>query len=92
MKLLEQGWHELYTVGSEEEWEKIKIDEQDYAQITPDKLENQVKMICDAQEKQRKDAFERVEMKKKEEAKNMPTEDKLINQFKLFVKGMKVEN
>jgi NADH:ubiquinone oxidoreductase subunit D len=60
--------------------------------MTPDELENQVKMIHDSQEKQRKDAFERAEMKKKEEAKNMPTEDKLINQFKLFTKGMKVEN
>jgi hypothetical protein len=50
-RLLEPGWHELYTVGSEEEQEKIKINEQDYAQMTPDELENQVKIIHDAQEK-----------------------------------------
>jgi hypothetical protein len=89
--LLEPGWHELYTMGSEER-EKIKIDEQDYTQMSPDELENQVKMICDTQEKQRKDTFERAEEKKKQGTRNTLTEDKLINQFKLFAKGMKVEN
>jgi hypothetical protein len=90
-RLLEQGWHELYTVGSEER-EKIRVDEQDYAQMTPYELEKQVKMIRDAQEKQRVDAFERTEAKKKEEARNMPQEEKLITQFKLFAKGLKTEN
>jgi hypothetical protein len=90
-QLLEQGWHELYTVGSEE-WEKIKMDEQDYAQMTPDDLEKQVRMIWDAQEKQRVDAFERIEAKKKEEARNTPQEEKLITQFKLFAQGLKAEN
>jgi hypothetical protein len=37
-------------MGSEE-WEKIKIDEQDYTQMSPNELENQVRMIHDAQEK-----------------------------------------
>jgi Retrotransposon gag protein/Zinc knuckle len=78
-------------VESKEE-QKIKIDEQDYAQMSPDELEKQIKMIRDTQEKQKKDAFERAEAKKKEEARNMPQEDKLINQFKLFAKGIKVEN
>jgi hypothetical protein len=60
------------------------MDEQDYAQMTPDDLEKQVRMIRDAQEKQRVDAFERIEAKKKEEARNTPQEEKLIAQFKLF--------
>jgi Retrotransposon gag protein len=91
MRLLEQEWHELYTVGAEEEKE-VHIDEQDYAQMTPDELEKQIVLICEAQEKQRKDAFERAEAKKKEEVKNTPTKEKLITQFKLFAKGIKAEN
>jgi hypothetical protein len=90
-RLLEPGWHKLYTVGSEE-WEKIKINEQDYTQISPDELEKQIKMICDTQGKQKKNAFKRAEAKKKEETKNTPTEEKLVTQLKLFAKGLKAEN
>jgi hypothetical protein len=81
-RLLEPGWHKPYTMGSEE-WEKVKIeiDEEDYTQMSLDELEKQIKMIHDTQEKQKKDAFERVEEKRKEEAKNTPTEEKLITQF-----------
>jgi NADH:ubiquinone oxidoreductase subunit D len=78
-------------MGSEEQ-EKVKVDEEDYTQISLDELEKQIKMIHDTQEKQRKDAFERAEAKKKEEAKNTPTEEKLVTQFKLFARGMKAEN
>jgi hypothetical protein len=38
------------------------------------------------------DAFKRKEAAKKEETKNMPMEEKLITQFKLFAKGIKAEN
>jgi hypothetical protein len=82
----------LYTIGSEEQREKIQIDEQDYAQMSPDELEKQIKMIRDTQEKQKVDAFEKAEAKKKEEARNTPQEEKLITQFKLFAKGLKAEN
>jgi hypothetical protein len=46
-RLLEPGWHELYMVESEEE-KKVHIDEQDYAQMSPDELEKQITMICKA--------------------------------------------
>jgi hypothetical protein len=49
-RLLEPGWHGLYTMGSEEELQ-IKIDEQYYAQMSPDNLEKQITMIHDTQEK-----------------------------------------
>jgi hypothetical protein len=91
-RLLESGWNKRYRIGSEELKEKIKIDEQDYAQMSPDELEKQIKMICDTQEKQRVDAFEKTEAKKKEEARNTPQEEKLVTQFRLFAKGLKAEN
>jgi hypothetical protein len=40
-------------VGSEEE-PKVKIDEEDYAQMSPDKLEKQIKMILTYKKSKRK--------------------------------------
>jgi hypothetical protein len=82
--LLESGWHELTRVGA-------KPDIQDYAQMTSDKLKDQLKIICDLQDNQKREAFEWEEKIKQEEDELDKEDKKLLRQFKIITKGLKSE-